>query len=127
MLAEELERQRNEMEDEIHVLLDIQGEKTRTIGALDSQLQQTEGSVANLNDKLAMLTDNFTSLEEHISVMKERLLNAQMRGEDLERQLQSTELEISDRERLLHDQKEREIKLRDEIDAHRSRQAQRLQ
>ena len=115
------------MEDEIHVLLDIQGEKTRTIGALDSQLQQTEGSVANLNDKLAMLTDNFTSLEEHISVMKERLLNAQMRGEDLERQLQSTELEISDRERLLHDQKEREIKLRDEIDAHRSRQAQRLQ
>ena len=53
--------------------------------------------------------------------MKERLLNAEMKGEDLDRQLQSTELEISDRERLLHDQKEREIKLRDEIDAHRAR------
>ena len=53
--------------------------------------------------------------------MKERLLNAEMRGEDVERQLQSTEMEISDKERLLHDQKDREMNLRDEIDAHRSR------
>jgi uncharacterized membrane protein len=59
---------------------------------VEGHLLQTEGSVAALNEKLAMLTDNFGSLEEHIGVMKERLLNAEMRGEDLERQLQSTEL-----------------------------------
>lgn len=58
--------------------------------------------------------------------MKDRLLNAEMRGEQLDQQLQSTELEVNERERLLHDQKEREIKLRDEIEAHRSREVQRL-
>ena len=44
------------MEDEIHVLLDIEADKTRTIASLDSQLQQSSHSVVNLNDKLAQLT-----------------------------------------------------------------------
>ena len=72
------------------MLLDIEADKSRTIGSLDGQLGQTERSVASLNEKLALLTDNFNSLEEHISVMKERLLNAEMRGEDLDNQLSST-------------------------------------
>lgn len=72
------------------MLLDIEADKSRTIGALDGQLGQTERSVASLNEKLALLTENFNSLEEHISVMKERLLNAEMRGEDLDNQLSST-------------------------------------
>lgn len=42
-----------------------------------------------------MLTDNFTSLEDHITVMKERLLNAEMRGEEVDSLLQNTELQIT--------------------------------
>jgi predicted TIM-barrel enzyme len=41
MQAEELERQRNEMEEEIHVLLDIEADKSRAIGSLEGQLGQT--------------------------------------------------------------------------------------
>lgn len=88
MLAEELERQRNEMEDEIHILLDIQAEKSRTLSTLEFQYQQSEDSISNLNEKLAMLTENFGSLEEHIAIMKDRLLNAEGRGEEVEKQLQ---------------------------------------
>jgi hypothetical protein len=35
-----------------------------------------------------MLTENFGSLEEHIAIMKDRLLNAEGRGEEVEKQLQ---------------------------------------
>lgn len=54
------------------------------------QYQQSEESIANLNEKLGLLTNNFASLEEHISVMKDRLLNAETRGEELDKQLQAT-------------------------------------
>ena len=49
-----------------------------------------------------------------------------MRGQDLDRELQNTELQISDRQQLYLEQKEREMKLRDEIEAHRLRETQRL-
>lgn len=98
MLAEELERQRNEMEGEIHVLLDIESEKSRTIAALEGHFQQTETSVTNLNGKLSLLTENFNALEEHISMMKDRTHNAELRREDLDRQLQSTEMGLSERD-----------------------------
>jgi hypothetical protein len=35
MLAEELERQKSEMETEIHILLDIEAEKSENINALE--------------------------------------------------------------------------------------------
>ena len=38
MLAEELERQKNEMEGEIHILLDIEAEKSITIGQLEQRI-----------------------------------------------------------------------------------------
>jgi hypothetical protein len=43
------------------------------------------------------LTDNFASLEDHISIMKDRLTNADHRGEDADKQLQSIELQIADK------------------------------
>ena len=68
-----------------------------------------------------MLTDNFSTLEEHISVMKERLLNAEARGEELERQLRGTQIQINQREQLLHEQKDRQMRIRDEIEGHKQR------
>ena len=126
MLAEQLERQKIQMEEEIHILLDIQAEKSRTINALESQFQQSEHSIGNLNEKLSMLTDNFSTLEEHISVMKERLLNAEARGEELERKLRDTQMQINEREQIFHEQKDREMRIRDEIESHKHRQTQRL-
>lgn len=37
-----------------------------------------------------MLTENFAALEEHIAIMKDRLLNAEMRGDEVDKQLQAT-------------------------------------
>ena len=37
------------MEEEIHVLLDIEADKSRAIGALEGHLGQSERSVASLN------------------------------------------------------------------------------
>jgi chromosome segregation ATPase len=76
------------METEIHILLDIEAEKSRTISNLELQLHNSQSSERALEHKLAALTDNFLTLEEHIAVMKDRLGNADFRGEDLEQQLQ---------------------------------------
>lgn len=50
------------MEGEIHILLDIEADKSKTVTTLEAQLSQSEASVANLNQKLGLLTDNFNSL-----------------------------------------------------------------
>lgn len=80
MLEEELERQKGDMEGEIHILLDIEGEKSRAIATLEFQLQDSEASEKALQQKLAVLTENFYSLEQHIAVMKDRLANADSQG-----------------------------------------------
>lgn len=79
-LEEQLERHKSEMQTEIHILLDIEAEKSRTISTLEIQLMNSENSERALEQKLAVLTDNFYTLEEHISVMKDRLSNADFRG-----------------------------------------------
>ena len=61
-------------------MLDIEAEKSRTISTLEIQLINSENSERALEQKLAVLTDNFYTLEEHISVMKDRLSNADFRG-----------------------------------------------
>jgi hypothetical protein len=35
-----------------------------------------------LHDKLAVLTDNFAALEQHIAIVKERLLSADARNQE---------------------------------------------
>ena len=95
------------------------------MASYEGQIASSEHSISNLHEKLSMLTNNFTSLDEHISVMKERLMNAEMRGEEVDRHLQDVETQIAQREGLLAEQKEREYRLRDEIEAHREREAQR--
>jgi septal ring factor EnvC (AmiA/AmiB activator) len=75
------------MESEIHVLLDIEAEKSRTLNSLESQLRNTEADERTLHEKLATLTENFGRLEEHICTMKERLIATDVRNEQLEHQL----------------------------------------
>jgi hypothetical protein len=36
-----------------------------------------------LHQKLGVLTENFSSLEEHIAVMKDSLTGSEMRGDDV--------------------------------------------
>lgn len=127
MLEEELDRQKNEMEGEIHILLDIEAEKSRTISTLELQLTASENSERQLEQKLAMLTDNFLTLEQHIAVMKDRLANADFRGEELDQQLQRVEYIIAEKEQLILEQREREARLRQEIDAHKERESRRVQ
>lgn len=64
------------MEMEIHVLLDIEAEKSRTINALELQLCNSEANERSLQDKVAHLTENFAELEAHITLMKERLFDS---------------------------------------------------
>lgn len=50
------------METEIHVLLDIEAEKSRVINSLEVQLHNSENTERCLQEKLSMLTENFASL-----------------------------------------------------------------
>jgi predicted nucleic acid-binding Zn-ribbon protein len=61
------------MEMEIHVLLDIEADKSRNINSLEVQLQNSEASERSLQEKLTGLTENFANLESHITLMKDRL------------------------------------------------------
>ncbi len=83
MLADELQRHKEEMEEEIHVLLDTEAEKSKTINYLEAQLRSSENNEKSLNDKLVVLTDNFNALEDHITVMKEKLLSADTQNSNL--------------------------------------------
>jgi hypothetical protein len=49
MLTDELERQKCEMENEIHVLLDIEAEKSRNINSLEVQLKNSSSTERNLH------------------------------------------------------------------------------
>ena len=62
-LTEELERQKAEMEEEIHVLLDIEAEKSKNINTTEIQLRNSEATERSLHEKLTVLTDNFANLE----------------------------------------------------------------
>ncbi len=79
-LTEELERQKAEMEEEIHVLLDIEAEKSKNINTTEIQLRNSEATERSLHEKLTVLTDNFANLEDHIAIMKERLISTDMRN-----------------------------------------------
>ena len=46
-------------------------------------MRASENNEKNLNDKLTLLTENFNALEDHISVMKEKLLNADAQNREL--------------------------------------------
>lgn len=63
MLQEALEAQRNEMEAEIHILLDIEAEKSNSIASLETQLASSSANECALEQKLAQLTENFLTLE----------------------------------------------------------------
>lgn len=53
--------------------------------------------------------------------MKDKLLQSESENESLNHQLNSTELNLRDKERLLMEQNEREILLRKELDEHQIR------
>lgn len=114
------------MEDEIHILLDIEADKSRHMQTLSLQLTHSEQSEQELKGKLELLTDNFAALEQHIALMRDRLGNADMRGEDVEKQLQHVEYQIADKEMLIAEQKDRQAQLREEIEAHKDRESRRL-
>jgi hypothetical protein len=83
------------MEMEIHVLLDIEAEKSRTINALEVQLCNTEASERSLQEKVVHLTENFADLEAHITLMKERLLESDQHALHLEKTVSLKESEIA--------------------------------
>jgi chromosome segregation ATPase len=126
MLAEELERQKNDMENEIHLILDIELEKSNDLSLLEDRLANSETSEKNLTQKLAQLTDNFLNLEGHISSMKDRLSKADLRGEELGKKIRSVEELIRSKEMLIAEQKDRLLSLREEIEAHKDRENQSL-
>lgn len=68
------------MEEEIHVLLDIEAEKSKNINTTEIQLRNSEATERSLHEKLTVLTDNFANLEDHIAIMKERLISTDMRN-----------------------------------------------
>jgi hypothetical protein len=47
------------------------------------------------------LSENFAELEDHIAIMKEKLLVADAENEDLSRRLNATDLQLRDKERLV--------------------------
>jgi hypothetical protein len=64
------------MESEIRTLLDIEEEKSVTLASLEIQLRNSEENEQRLMEKLTVLSENFAELENHITVMKQKLINA---------------------------------------------------
>ena len=125
MLVEELEIQKAEMESEIRTLLDIESEKTRTINSLEVQLTNSENNERRLTDKLNVLTENFAELEDHIAIMKQKLLAADDDNHHLASKLERTECDLREKENLILEQSDRESQLRVELDEHQKRESRR--
>ena len=116
MLVEELEIQKAEMESEIRTLLDIEAEKTRALNSLEIQLRNSEDNERRLTDKLNVLTDNFAELEDHIAIMKQKLLAADDDNHHLAQKLERTEISLRDKENIILEQSDRESQLRGELE-----------
>lgn len=125
MLVEELEIQKTEMESEIRTLLDIEAEKSRTINSLEIQLRTSEDNERRLTDKLTVLTENFAELEDHIAIMKQKLLAADDDNHHLAQKLDRTEITLRDKENQIIEQSERESSLRIELEEHQKRETRR--
>ena len=104
------------------MLLDIEAEKSRNINSLEVQLRNSEAKERSLHEKIGMLTDNFGSLEEHISLMKERLISADLRNDQLEKQLEMAELKLADCDANVNELKEFEIRFRTDLERHQRRE-----
>ena len=113
------------MEAEIHVLLEIEADKSRTINTLEIQLRNSENHERGLHEKLQVLTDNFAALEEHIAIMKERLISTDMQNEQLENNLQSAHLQLTDKDAHVMSQKEMEVTLRRDLEVQQGREMRR--
>lgn len=125
MLVEELEIQKSEMESEIRTLLDIESEKTRAIHSLEMQLTNSENNERRLTDKLNVLTDNFAELEDHIAIMKQKLLSADEDNHHLVQKLERCEMDLREKENLILEQSDRESQLRVEVEEHQKRESRR--
>ena len=113
------------MESEIRTLLDIESEKTRTINSLEVQLTNSENNERRLTDKLNVLTENFAELEDHIAIMKQKLLAADDDNHHLASKLERTECDLREKENLILEQSDRESQLRVELDEHQKRESRR--
>ena len=113
------------MESEIHVLLDIEAEKSRNLNALESQLRNSEATERTLHEKLGALTQNFANLEEHIAVMKDRLISTDYRNEQLTQQLQGAEMHLADKDAAVMQQKQLEARLRKDLETEQAREVRR--
>ena len=107
------------------MLLDIEAEKSRTINTVEIQLRNSETNERSLHQKLGALTDNFGSLEEHIAIMKERLISTDVRNEELENALQHGQFQLSEKDNTMMSQKELEQHLRKELEIHQQREMHR--
>lgn len=105
--------------------MDIEAEKSRNINSLEIMLRNAENTERNLKEKLDILTDNFANLEEHISVMKERMLSCELKNDELEKIIQCQEMNINDKENLILEQKDREMQLREQLEQHQMREVRR--
>lgn len=89
------------MESEIRTLLDIEAEKSKTINSLEAQLHKSEDNERRLTDKLTILTENFAELEDHIAIMKQKLLAADDDNHHLVQKLERAEMNLRDKENLI--------------------------
>ena len=92
---------------------------------MEVQLTNSENNERRLTDKLNVLTDNFAELEDHIAIMKQKLLAADDDNRHLASKLERTELELREKENMILEQSDRESQLRVELDEHQKRETRR--
>jgi chromosome segregation ATPase len=83
---------------------------------LEVQLCNTEASERSLQEKVNHLTENFTDLEAHITLIKERLVESDQHALGLEKTVALKEAELRENELIINEQKDREAQLRQELD-----------
>ena len=58
--------------------------------------------------------------------MKEKLGQSDLQGEDLQRQLHTCEVTVAEHDQIIAEQRDREVRLREELQAHQERETKRL-
>ena len=83
---------------------------------MEIRLHNSEDNERRLTDKLNVLSDNFNDLEDHISIMKSKLLAADEENHSLAGQLDHANFELKEKERQIIEQNDRENQLRIELE-----------
>lgn len=69
----ELQADKDEMEREIHLLLQVDCEKSALLSSLETRASIAESNEQHLHEKIKLLSEGLLKLEDNLTAVKEKL------------------------------------------------------